>query len=168
MVYARIRSGADEVYATVATLQKKIEVVMDPRDGFRELVNDNDKPKIADGKKLVYRVFIGDDGKLHKAYSTADAKDRIGEMPRKFSKLSIYGAIVSLPEHNGVAAWDQVKAWLESKTINGINGLMAFQLAQEISDDHPLFAPLAAEAKTLLGLTDEHFEAMLEACILTE
>lgn len=88
--------------------------------------------------------------------------------PRKFSKLKIYGAIISLPEANGVSAWELVKAWLEQKTIEGINGWMAFQLAQEVSEDHPLFVPLAKEAQELLMLTDEQFAALLDACILED
>lgn len=88
--------------------------------------------------------------------------------PRKFSKLKIYGAIVALPERNGETAWNTVHAWLEAKTINGVNGWMAFQLAQEISEDHPLFAPLANEAQALLVLTDEQFATLLSSCILED
>lgn len=88
--------------------------------------------------------------------------------PRKFSKLKIYGAIISLPDANGTSAWEKVKAWLEAKTISGVNGWMAFQLAQEISEDHPLFAVLADEARQLLGLTQEQFDALLNQCILED
>jgi len=85
---------------------------------------------------------------------------------RKFSKLKIYGAIISLPESNGTSAWEKVQAWLEAKTINGVNGWMAFQLAQEISEDHPMFSVLADEARQLLGLSIEQFETLLNSCIL--
>lgn len=85
---------------------------------------------------------------------------------RTFSKLKIYGAIVSLPDANGVTAWERVKAWLEGKTIGGVNGWMAFQLAQDITDDHPLFEALADEARQLLGLTEEQFDALLNECTL--
>jgi len=87
-------------------------------------------------------------------------------VPRKFSKLKIYGAIISLPDANGTSAWQKVQTWLEGKTIQGVNGWMAFQLAQEISEDHALFAVLAEEARQLLGLTPEQFETLLNACIL--
>lgn len=88
--------------------------------------------------------------------------------PRKFSKLKIYGAIIGLPDANGASAWERVKAWLEAKEIGGVNGWTAFQLAQEISEDHPLFTPLAEEARQLLGLTPTQFDALLNACILEQ
>jgi len=83
-------------------------------------------------------------------------------VPRKFSRLKLYGAIAQL------GAWPQIQSWLEAKTIGGVNGWMAFQLAQEVSEDHPMFAPLANEAKALLGLSDEQFESLLNACVLEE
>ena len=81
---------------------------------------------------------------------------------RKFSKLSIYAAITKLN------AWPTVQAWLEAKQVDGMNGWMAFQLAQEISDAHPMFKALSEEARVLLGLSQEQFDAMLDACILKE
>lgn len=140
------------------------------RDGFLPCSCQNEKPEIGVGNKLVYKMSVTG-GFVTKEYVVLPADAELPEdvlAPRKFSKLSIYGAIVSLPERNGVTAWEQVKEWLESKTINGVNGWMAFQLAQEISENHPLFVPLASEAKILLGLTDEQFENLLNACILTE
>ena len=79
---------------------------------------------------------------------------------RQFSKLKLYGAIAQL------GAWDAVKTWLEQKTINGINGWMAFQLAQEISEAHPLFAPLADEIRNILKLDARQFDTLLNSCIL--
>lgn len=106
-----------------------------------------------------YAIIIGweRDGDAYRAIYEKRKKQKVN---RKFSKLSIYGAIAQL------GAWDAIKAWLEAKNINGINGWMAFQLAQEISEDHPLFSPMAEEARQLLGLTEEQFDALLNECIL--
>lgn len=82
--------------------------------------------------------------------------------PRKFSKLKIYGAMAS------IGAWDRVKGWLETKTVGGLNGWEAFALAQEVSEDHPMFQPLAEEARRLLGLSEEQFAAMLDQCVLED
>lgn len=80
--------------------------------------------------------------------------------PRVFSRLKLYGAIA------GLGAWDKVKAWLESKELNGMNGWVAFQLAQDLSEDHPLYKVLAEEGRVLLGLTEEQFDAIMDGCIL--
>ena len=82
--------------------------------------------------------------------------------PTKYSKLKLYAAITQL------GAWDALKTWLESKTINGVNGWTAFLLAQEISDDHPLFAAMYAEALGVIGLTKEQGDALLSACKLED
>lgn len=85
-----------------------------------------------------------------------------GPAPRVFSKLKLYAAIASLK------AWDTVRQWLEQKSINGLNGWVAFQLAQDISEDNALFVGLAEEARGLLGLTEEQFNALLDNCVLEE
>jgi len=87
-------------------------------------------------------------------------------IPRKFSKLKIYAAISGLDTVNSAATWATVQTWLEGKSVNGMNGWLAFQLAQEISEDHPLFAAWSEEARQLLGLTPEQFETLLNSCIL--
>lgn len=82
------------------------------------------------------------------------------QIVRQFSKLKLYGAIAQL------GAWDAVKTWLEQKTIDGVNGWMAFQLAQEISEDHQLFMPLAEEIRNILKLDASQFDTLLNSCIL--
>lgn len=158
--YGRIKSGERETYAVAATLREFVDIRTAGEEGCLEIVNDNEKPALAEGQKLLYHFTCGDDGKLHKEYSAADAGDRRGELPRVFSKLKIYGAIARL------GAWQTVKAWLESKNVGGLNGWEAFQLAQDVSEDHPLFAPLAEEARRLLGLSAEQFDELLRECIL--
>ena len=95
-------------------------------------------------------------------YSTIWEERAITPAPTKYSKLKLYAAITQL------GAWDALKAWLESKTINGVNGWTAFLLAQEISDDHPLFAAMYAEALGVIGLTREQGDALLSACKLED
>ena len=101
------------------------------------------------------------DDEITRQYAEADIPAPI-KVPRKFSKLKIYGAIAQL------GAWDKVKSWLESKDVGGINGWTAFTLAQEVSESHELFATLAEEARQLLGLDEAAFDAMLDECVLEE
>lgn len=77
--------------------------------------------------------------------------------PRKFSKLKLYAALTE------VGHWEHFEFWLKEQTVAGVNGYTAFSLAQELSDDHPLFAPLYAAAKVALGISDEEAEQILEA-----
>ena len=77
--------------------------------------------------------------------------------PRKFSKLKLYAALVE------AGHWEHLEYWLKEQTIAGVNGYTAFSLAQDLSDDHPLFSSLYAAAKAALGVTDEEAERILEA-----
>ena len=101
------------------------------------------------------------DDEITRQYAEADIPAPI-KVPRKFSKLKIYGAIAQL------GAWDKVQAWLESKEINGVNGWKAFTLAQEVNESNELFSSLAEEARQLLELTEADFDALLNRCLLEE
>ena len=75
--------------------------------------------------------------------------------PVKYSRLSIY---LKLKE---TGKWDAAEAWLKERDL-----LTAFYLAQEISSDHPLFVTAKAEAASVLGITPEQVDALLEECKL--
>ena len=124
-------------------------------------VNDDKPAASADGKVVVATGWTESDTAITRQYEEQDAPPEV-KMPRKFSKLKIYGAIAQL------GAWEKVKAWLEAKEVDGVNGWTAFTLAQEVSEDHALFAPLAEEARQLIGLDEAAFEALLLSCVLEE
>lgn len=131
--------------------------------GFKELHLDYPSTPAGDKKHWEMDGYEETDTDITRKYKAVD--DPV--IPRKFSKLKIYGTIASFDANkNTPETWAKIRAWLEAKTINGMNGWMSFQLAREISEDHPMFKPLAKEAQELLGLTDEQFEALLNACIL--
>lgn len=75
--------------------------------------------------------------------------------PRTFSKLKLYAALAQ------AGLWDALVAWLNTQTFEGINAYTAFMLAQDLVEDHPMFAQWLAAAKTALGVTDEQVEAIL-------
>ena len=128
--------------------------------GWKRVIDD--KPAAsADGKVVVATGWTESETAITRTYAEQDAPPVV-TLPRKFSKLKIYGAIAQL------GAWEKVKAWLEQKEVDGVNGWTAFTLAQEVSEDHALFAPLAEEARQLVGLDEAAFEALLSSCVLEE
>lgn len=78
---------------------------------------------------------------------------------RTFSKLKLYGALVK------AGLWDALVAWLQSQSVEGINAYTAFTLAQDISDNHPLFKEYYQAARLALGLSEEQAEAILNESV---
>ena len=128
--------------------------------GWKRVIDEKPAPS-ADGKVVVATGWTESETAITRTYEEQDAPPEV-KLPRKFSKLKIYGAIAQL------GAWEKVKAWLEAKEVDGVNGWTAFTLAQEVSEDHALFAPLAEEARQLIGLDAAAFEALLSSCVLEE
>ena len=157
--YGRIKVGKPTVEFDFAAMGDVYEQVSREEcpDGFKPVERILPYPDVPSGKKIAFRVTdVGD--RLTKEGFLVDEDHNFG--PRRFSKLKIYGAITK------VGAWDAIRSWLEAKTVDGMNGWIAFQLAQDISDDHPMFAALSSEAKLMLGLTDEQFDELLNACVI--
>ena len=128
--------------------------------GWKRVIDE--KPAPSATNRYVYATgWAETDDAITRQYAEADIPPAV-KLPRKFSKLKIYGAIAQL------GAWDKVKSWLEAKDVGGFNGWTAFTLAQEVSESHELFASLAEEARQLLGLTQEQFDAFLDQCVLEE
>ena len=128
--------------------------------GWKRVVDE--KPEASATNRYVYATgWTETDTEIKRVYAEADIPPEV-KPPRKFSKLKIYGAIAQL------GAWDKIKSWLEAKDVGGVNGWTAFQLAQEVSESHELFASLAEEARQLLGLTEADFNALLDKCVLEE
>ena len=128
--------------------------------GWKRVIDE--KPVPSATNRYVYATgWKETDTAITRQYAEADIPAPI-KVPRKFSKLKIYGAIAQL------GAWDKVKSWLEAKDVGGINGWTAFTLAQEVSESHELFASLAEEARQLLGLDEAAFNAFLDQCVLEE
>lgn len=79
--------------------------------------------------------------------------------PRTFSKLKLYAAL------SAANLWDALKAWLEAQTYEGMNAWTAFSLAQELTEDHLMFAAWFSAAKTALGVDDATAEELLAKCV---
>lgn len=125
------------------------------------LAIDRSLPTADEGKVVTPTGWTDEGGTIKRTYTITDAPEPI-KVPRKFSKLKIYAAITKL------GAWEKVQTWLEAKQVDGVNGWIAFQLAQEVSEDNALFAAWAEEARQLLGLDEATFNAFLDGCILED
>ena len=79
--------------------------------------------------------------------------------PRTFSKLKLYAVL------SAANLWDALKAWLEAQTYEGMNAWEAFSLAQELAEDHPMFAAWFSAAKTALDVDDATAEELLARCV---
>ena len=76
---------------------------------------------------------------------------------RTFSKLKLYGALVQ------AGLWDDLVSWLQNEEVDGINAYIAFSLAQDLNDAHPLFNEWFARIKRDLSIDDAVAEAILAA-----
>ena len=82
--------------------------------------------------------------------------------PLTFSKLKLFAAL------SQAGLWDALKAWLAAQSFEGMNAWDAFTLANELTEDHPMFNQWFAAAKTALGVTDEQAEAILAASVAVQ
>lgn len=90
---------------------------------------------------------------------TADEFPQPSSAARKFSKLKLYAAL------SAAGLWDTLMAWLGEQTYEGMNALTAFNLANVLTDDHPLFTQWLAAAKDALGVDDATVDGILAASV---
>ena len=84
-----------------------------------------------------------------------EAKVAIGAaMPTMYSKYKAYLAL------RGAGVWPQVKAWLEANDLWD-----AFLIANDFSEDDPLFKKGVAELQAAVGWMDEQIAALLAQCL---
>lgn len=107
------------------------------------------KVAVADGYALVNGEWVAQ-------YRFEDAPP---PPPRRFSKLRLYAAL------SKAGLWDALKSWLEAQTYEGMNAWEAFSLAQELTEDHPMFAEWFSAAKAALGVDDATAEELLARCV---
>lgn len=153
-------TNADGIVTHTVVSERRLTAADYLAQGWKLVIDDKPAPS-ANGKVIIATGWTETETAITRQYVEQDAPPEV-KLPRKFSKLKIYGAIANL------GAWEKVKAWLEAKDVDGVNGWTAFMLAQEVSEGHALFAPLAEEARQLLGLDEAAFEELLSACILEE
>lgn len=129
-------------YARAGYLPLSPDYPVDPPQGKHYQRTDKIEPNGADGYRWTYTLV-----------------DDPPPPPRTFSKLKLYAVL------SAANLWDALKAWLEAQTYEGMNAWEAFSLAQELTEDHPMFAKWFSAAKTALGVDDATAEELLAKCV---
>lgn len=160
--YVKILSGDSSARMLNSEHGKYVQIRVcesSPGDGWYPVEKVLPKPTPEDGEELAYEYNVSN-GVARKTYFVVPVGTKLG--PRMFSKLKLYAALAR------AGLWDGLKAWLESQTVDGVNAYVAFSLAQELRDDHPLFAAWYSAAKAQLGVTDAQAEEILQAAEIDE
>ena len=105
------------------------------------------------GKIVVQDGYALQDGAWRPQYRYEDAPP---PPPRTFSKYRLVRALQT------ANVWPQIKEWLLSQ--DGAYDL--YLAAEDISEDEPLLEQGIAAVKELLGWTDEHVAAVLDAAAI--
>lgn len=117
-------------------------------------------PTPPDGMTVSGRKWATDGVRCFEEYTYTP----VAEEPRvrRYSKLKLYAAL------SAAGLWDRLMAYLDGVTVDGLNARVAFDLANELSDAHPMFATMLAQAQTALGVSDEQVAAILAGAEVDE
>ena len=89
--------------------------------------------------------------------------------PTERPPVVTYRKILVEAELAKIGKLDQFFDWLKSFDISpGYNAYRAYDTANDLSDEHPAFGQFYEAALTVLGLSREDGDALLERCILVE
>ena len=120
-------------------------------DGFLEIVKDPDKPSVHEGQELWF-TYERDGDIIRKHYFLKRA-------PKVYSKLKLYVAL------SAAGLWGRFEEWMKLQSVEAdgvtLNALTAFNIAQDISSDHPLFDAFLAKAIRDLGVDASVAESIL-------
>lgn len=110
-------------------------------------------PTPPDGMTVSGRKWATDGVRCFEEYTYSP----VAEEPRvrRYSKIKLYAALTS------AGLWDRLMAFLDGVTVEGLNARVAFDLANELNDAHPMFASMLAQAQSALGVSDEQVAAIL-------
>ena len=156
--YVRIRSGASKATMVNSEFAEFVELVRAdecPAGDYHLVVKDDGKPEPGEGQELAYTYEIQEDGVARKSYFLVASGTRYRTKPKRYSKLRLYAVLTK------AGLWERLMEWLVGQTVEGMNAKTSFDLANELSDDHPLFAPMLEAAKSALGVTNEQVKAIL-------
>lgn len=82
------------------------------------------------------------------------------DLPPKVRTFSKFRLLLVLTQEG---LWDAFEAWLKEQMVNGVNAYTAFSIANDLTDENPLFNALIAQAQTDLGVSDEQVASILAA-----
>ena len=141
-LYASLKTGFCEIYATPDDARGKIRYSAQPADGFYPCNIVNEKPNVGDGEELVYHMKYAD-GRIEKEY----LKHRVGEgLPpdmkglRRWSRLGVKRAL----EKAGV--WEAVRQMMQSSGV-----WETFLMCDWVSEEDPDFSAARDRACAQFG-----------------
>lgn len=110
-------------------------------------------PSPPDGMAVSGRKWATDGVRCYEEYTYTPVVEK--PRVRRYSKLKLYAAL------SASGLWDKLMAYLDGVTVEGLNARVAFDLANELNDAHPMFATMLAQAQVALGVPDEQVAAIL-------
>lgn len=122
-------------------------------EGFKPILKDTDKP-VPDKRNELWFTYQDVGDAIQKHYS-------LRRIHRTYSKLKLYVVL------SKAGLWPRLSEWMETVvTDDGISAKLAFDMANEISDSHPLFDKFFSDAKTAIGIKDETADLLLDQCVM--
>ena len=113
--------------------------------------NSIEPPSPPAGKVVASATFSIQDNQVVGTYTYEDAPTPV----RTFSKFKLFLVL------SNMGLWSQFEDWLKTQTVLGMNAYTAFSIANDLTDENPLFNSLLADAQTALGVTDEQVAQIL-------
>lgn len=120
--------------------------------GYLPIEKNLDKPVPGPGEILWFRYHV-ENGKIIKDYFCR-------KPPRIISKFNLYLTLAPLGLYDFMI--DILK---ETNMPGGINAYQAFEIANELSEENPLFFNMISGVIESLGLSKEDADELLDKCI---
>lgn len=165
--FASVDDNGQLVYAEDSVKTKFLGrdvVVQFPSEELRNSVgkfrvNASYRPECPEGHRLVptgrWKV---EDNECHQVFDIVPAPVAV-PATRQFSKLKLYAVLARMN------LWQPLVEWMQEQTYDGMSAYTAFVLAQDLSEDHPMFSSYLSQAKAALGVDDAAVDTILAASV---
>lgn len=120
-----------------------------------------DEMPVKEGYYYTHKDWVEDNDHKTATHIYEEHKIEPVKKIRHFSKLSLYVVMSKL----GISD-EQFMSWLATKEVEvegvKIRGDIAFNKAQDLTDNHPMFQSIAKDAQKTFGLDDKQLEKILD------
>lgn len=121
-----------------------------------------DEMPVREGYYYTHKDWVEDAEAKTVTHIFEEHKDEPVKKIRHFSKLNLYVVTTKL----GITD-EQFMSWLATKEVEVegalIRGDIAFNKAQDLTDNHPMFESIVKDAQVKFGIDDEQLEKILTA-----
>lgn len=152
--FGKIKGPLQDFTCTTINFPKFIDLVRadECQEGYFPIVKNSNKPTPGPGEILWFHYHV-ENGVLMKDYFCR-------KPPRIISKFNLYLTLAPLGLYDMMV--DILK---EMNTPEGINAYKAFEIANELSEENPLFFNMLSDVVESLGLSKEEAEELLDKCV---